>query len=66
LRFENRFEYTIELNEKIGDNKPYFIPPMLIQPFVENAIEHGDLDQVENGFVHILITIEKDLFIFTY
>lgn len=40
MRFKNRFEFHFEIslsNEEL--NK--FVPPMLIQPFAENAIIHG-------------------------
>jgi len=40
LRFENRFEYTITVDQNIDPNST-FIPPMLAQPLIENAIEHG-------------------------
>jgi LytS/YehU family sensor histidine kinase len=40
LRFDNQFEYEIELDEEI-DTYDCLIPPMLTQPFIENALEHG-------------------------
>jgi len=40
LRFDERFTYAITLEEEI-DAEEIRIPPMLIQPFVENAIWHG-------------------------
>jgi tetratricopeptide (TPR) repeat protein len=40
LRFQNHFQYTIHKDEAI-DPEYIRIPPMLIQPFVENAIWHG-------------------------
>ncbi len=40
LRFKNRFEYEIKLEETI-EPEYIFIPPMLLQPFIENAVEHG-------------------------
>lgn len=40
LRMENSFEFQVEIDEKlILENT--FIPPMLIQPFLENAVWHG-------------------------
>ncbi|MDF1699422.1 MAG: histidine kinase [Saprospiraceae bacterium] len=39
IRFENLFEYHIETDEKLDLESK--IPPMIIQPFVENAINHG-------------------------
>lgn len=38
IRYPNKFEYEIQV---ILDSSEYKIPPMLIQPFVENAIKHG-------------------------
>ena len=38
-RFNNRFEYSIE--NKVEDPEFVLVPPMLVQPFVENAILHG-------------------------
>ncbi len=40
LRMNHSFDYTIECNGAIDPEKVQ-IPPMLIQPFVENAIWHG-------------------------
>ncbi len=40
LRFENQFEYEEHIDPTIDLNH-LSIPPMLIQPFVENAIWHG-------------------------
>jgi hypothetical protein len=47
LRFGNKFDYTIYVAEDI-DPAQIQIPPMLIQPYVENAIWHGIMHQ-ENG-----------------
>ena len=40
MRFEGRFDYKIEMDDEID---PYEdeVPPMLLQPFVENSIIHG-------------------------
>jgi hypothetical protein len=40
LRFPATFEYAITVDEAL-DTKNLMLPPMLIQPFAENAIEHG-------------------------
>mgnify|MGYP001386975648 CR=1 FL=1 len=52
LRFENRFEFKISVPEELIFKK-VMIPPMITQPFVENSIEHGRLNVVENGHIHI-------------
>ncbi len=40
LRFEDNFEFIYELDESI-DTDEVLIPPMLLQPYIENAIKHG-------------------------
>lgn len=52
LRFENRFDFKITVPEELIFKK-VMIPPMITQPFVENSIEHGQLNIVENGQIHI-------------
>ncbi len=46
----NRFETIIEVDEQIR-HESTFIPVMLIQPFVENAIIHGLKHKIEGGGV---------------
>jgi tetratricopeptide (TPR) repeat protein len=40
MRFAGLFDYEINVDDNIYP-ADYLVPPMLIQPFVENAIEHG-------------------------
>jgi ligand-binding sensor domain-containing protein/putative methionine-R-sulfoxide reductase with GAF domain len=40
LRFGQSFKYTIEVSEEI-DPEEVFIPSLIVQPFIENAIWHG-------------------------
>lgn len=39
MRFENMFEYSVDTGNL--DIESLLIPPMLLQPFVENSVEHG-------------------------
>ena len=56
LRFENKFEYQIKLEE--GIESDYIeVPPMMIQPYVENAIWHGLMHKEEKG--QLLVSIRK-------
>ncbi len=49
----NRFEYEIEVDEKI-ETDYVKIPPMLLQPFVENSIKHGlRYLQQRHGKIHV-------------
>ena len=40
FRFKDKFNYTIDVDENI-DEESFYLPPMLIQPYIENAIWHG-------------------------
>jgi tetratricopeptide (TPR) repeat protein len=60
LRFEDRFEYTITIDENIN-NDFTVIPPMITQPFIENAIEHGQLHTIEGGFINVIFKKELDM-----
>lgn len=51
LRFDKSFEYTINTDQKI-DLEAIEIPPMIAQPFIENAIEHG-VRGTANGKINI-------------
>ncbi len=60
LRFEKKLDYLIEVDDNLKSNNIQ-LPPMFIQPFVENAIWHGLLsDKVENPFLLISFTLEKN------
>ncbi|MFM9989561.1 histidine kinase [Flavobacterium sp.] len=40
MRFDNNFEYSITINDSIDEDYTQ-IPPMMLQPFVENSVKHG-------------------------
>lgn len=61
LRFPDKFDYEIDTNNLEIDLLS--IPPMLIQPFVENAIEHGFKNTDYKGLIKIDLS-EKGKFIF--
>ncbi|MHC1704756.1 MAG: sensor histidine kinase [Tenuifilaceae bacterium] len=52
LRFEGKFDYTINVDEDL-DIDSTAIPPMLAQPFIENAIEHGIIHLSEKGTISV-------------
>lgn len=51
LRYDNKFDYIIKHSNI--DIYNTFIPSMLVQPFVENAIEHGFRGNKEKGLLQI-------------
>jgi hypothetical protein len=55
LRFQDKFDYQFTIDEKI-DSESLEIPPMLIQPYIENAVWHG-LRYLENkGYLNVSVT----------
>ena len=59
-RLFNKFNSTIHISQEIN-NKTILIPPMLIQPFVENAIWHGIAHKEDNlGLISLSFLINED------
>lgn len=54
-RFDDRLSIRWEVDEKL----PLQIPPLSIQPLVENAIRHGLLSREEGGEVYIRIDAKE-------
>ncbi|WP_296150544.1 histidine kinase [uncultured Flavobacterium sp.] len=52
LLYSSKFSFTIEIEEEI-DTESLFLPPMLTQPFIENAIKHGLAGRDQNGRIAI-------------
>jgi LytS/YehU family sensor histidine kinase len=58
IRYDDIFDYSIEEDENV-DNESVSIPPMLAQPFIENAIEHGIKHKESKGFIKVNL-LEKN------
>lgn len=58
LRFKDKMDYTIDVAPDIVKSACY-IPPMLIQPYVENSIRHG-LRHKQTGKGYIRIRFLQD------
>jgi sensor histidine kinase YesM len=54
MRFNNRFQFWINLENDI-DTEGVKLPPMLIQPYIENAIWHGLMQKQGVGNVTVSI-----------
>lgn len=61
LRFKGKFNYEIEIDDEIDYDVG--IPPMLIQPHVENAILHGIKPKEGTGHLSIRFILKGDLLI---
>tara|TARA_R100000935_G_scaffold36196_1_gene57094 strand:+ start:213420 stop:215381 length:1962 start_codon:yes stop_codon:yes gene_type:complete len=55
LRFNNKFNFSITKDPKIEDDVA--LPPLLIQPFIENAIIHGVIPKQDNGTISIQFNV---------
>jgi two-component system, LytTR family, sensor kinase len=52
MRFAEDFDYKITIDKKL-DEDYHQLPPMLIQPFVENAVKHGLLHKAGEKKVEV-------------
>jgi tetratricopeptide (TPR) repeat protein len=59
LRFQKHFQYTIQCDDI--DTESIKIPPMLLQPFVENAIWHGLMHKERDGLLNITLAVQDSL-----
>jgi LytS/YehU family sensor histidine kinase len=62
LRFEDRFQFDIHTDEILFEEGA-LIPPMITQPFIENAIEHGQLHTIDGGFIKVSFVKENNMLI---
>lgn len=59
LRMNNKFTYQIKVDDDI-DKEATLIPPLILQPFVENSIWHGIAQKEGAGKIFIHIKKEKE------
>ncbi|TVR42657.1 MAG: hypothetical protein EA394_02900 [Bacteroidia bacterium] len=68
IRFSNKFEFAIIIDQFLDTNR-VFVPPLLLQPYVENALWHGlmhkegrgriDISALKNG-EYVMFTIQDN------
>jgi LytS/YehU family sensor histidine kinase len=59
FRFKDKFDYSIKVDDSI-DVQEYQIPPMLLQPYIENAVWHGLRYKTEKGHLNIHISKKNE------
>ncbi len=57
MRYHDKLDYDIDLAQEASQ---CYVPKLIIQPLVENAIYHGIKVKPEGGSIHILGRIEED------
>ncbi|WP_312434854.1 sensor histidine kinase [Janthinobacterium sp.] len=55
VRMGARLAYTLDLPDQLRDIK---LPPMLLQPLVENAIQHGLEPKIEGGHISVRASVD--------
>jgi tetratricopeptide (TPR) repeat protein len=60
LRFKNSFDYSILFLNTI-DSDNIFMPPLLLQPFCENAVWHGLMHKEGQGRLDIELSMENNI-----
>ena len=63
MKLNYSFKYQLTINESI-DSEAVMVPPMIIQPIVENAIWHGLKNRKDGGLLTIFVDSKEDELIF--
>ena len=59
LRFKDQMNYTIEIDGLL-EKDDFFIPTMILQPYIENSIRHGIRHKVDGeGYIQIKMSLDK-------
>ncbi|MCH9692282.1 MAG: histidine kinase [Gammaproteobacteria bacterium] len=58
IRLGKRLQVRFDIGEKVGDN--LLLPPMLLQPLIENAVVHGIEPLKKGGILHLEIKLEGE------
>ncbi|MVM34897.1 hypothetical protein GO755_33020 [Spirosoma sp. HMF4905] len=59
LRFDHKFDFSVTADPSLSLEKTA-IPPMIIQPYIENAILHGLAHKQTKGHIQLLIERQSD------
>jgi len=59
FRFQDKFEYSITIDDNIAVDE-FVIPPMLLQPYIENAVWHGLRYKEDKGLLQIYLKSQTD------
>jgi sensor histidine kinase YesM len=59
MRFKEKLSYKLQVEKNVETN--YIeIPPLLLQPYVENAIWHGLMAREEGGHIAIAVKMQDE------
>lgn len=63
MRFPEAFDYTIDVDDDVPSSS-FLLPPLILQPYVENAIKHGLMHKEGKGKLDINIARHNGTLIF--
>jgi tetratricopeptide (TPR) repeat protein len=63
LLYNNKFDFNIDVDAAL-DTDIILLPPMLTQPFIENAIKHGLKNTAEKGMINISFKFNNEKLLF--
>jgi LytS/YehU family sensor histidine kinase len=64
LRYNHKFDFEIDVDPELFPEE-ISIPPMIAQPFIENAVEHGIKYIEEKGHITVSFTLLDDSLMLT-
>jgi sensor histidine kinase YesM len=59
LRFRQNFGFEVNLGEGVNPNN-LMLPPLILQPYVENAIKHGLAPKTGEKKLNIMVSVENE------
>ncbi len=62
LRLKNKLSYEIKIDENINVENT-LVPPLILQPFIENSIWHGIAGKESKGHIQIEIKKENEMMV---
>lgn len=64
MRMNGKFDFTITVDPAL-DPEEVLVPPLVVQPFVENAIWHGMAGKVDKGHISLSVAQRSDQVVWT-
>lgn len=59
LRFRDDFNFDLRLDQRIKPNQVW-VPPLILQPYVENAIVHGLAPKKDNKILRVMVIMNQN------
>ncbi|MDP5275282.1 hybrid sensor histidine kinase/response regulator [Chengkuizengella axinellae] len=57
---QSRYQGKINMQYELGENVDFMIPPLIVQPLIENSIRHGILKKSTEGMIQLKVEVYKN------